>query len=394
LDFKKFIYDPIHGYIGLTEQELGIISTPIFQRLRYVKQLGTNFLVYPSATHSRFSHSLGAMHMMYRLSQRLNTLGMIGSDEIEALRLAALLHDVGHFPFSHCLEQPMQAACKDKKVSHEIFSVHLIEKSSISDKIVNHKPEEVSSMITKTCMNPIHSLLISSDLDADRLDYLLRDSHGTGVSYGFVDVDRLVNTLKIKDNHLAVEDKGRQALENYLLSRYHMYQVVYYHKTVVGFELMLQQVYAELLRQKKVYDFDTLCKLPEEDVVDFDDSYVLQKFKENRKEPGLIGELIYRFKNRQRLKRVKEIQAISISGHEKSEYSTIKLLFEKQSQKDLLVSKSGVPAEWIFFSQPKPLTILSASQDETAIHIIKENGDCKPIAEDEDSIISKLYRSS
>ena len=333
--------------------------------------------------------------MMSRLSERLNSLEMIEEDDIEALRLAALLHDVGHFPYSHCLEKPMQDACKDTKVSHELFSVHLIEKSSLKDKIVTYNPNEISSMIRKTCMNPIHSLLISSDLDADRLDYLLRDSHGTGVSYGFVDVDRLVNTLKIKDNHhLAVEDKGRQALENYLLSRYHMYQVVYYHKTVVGFELMLQKVYAELLRQKKVYDFDTLCKLSEEDVVDFDDSYVLQKFKENRKETGLIGDLIYRFKNRQRLKRIKEIQAISMSGHEKSEYSKIKLLFEKQSQKDLLVAKSGVPEEWIFYSQPKPLTILSAAQDETAIHIIKENGDCIPIAEDEDSIISTLYRSS
>lgn len=388
------MYDPIYGYVGLTEQELEIVNTLVFQRLHNIKQLGTAFFVYPGATHSRFSHSLGTMFLMDRVAQRLRELEIINStDEICKLRLAALLHDVGHFPFSHCLERPIRNHSYKNEGSHEKLSVHLIHNTSIKDKLDTYKPSDISSIITKKYVKqPIYSLLVSSDLDVDRMDYLMRDAHETGVSYGFIDVDRLIRTLVIDQDHLAIEDKGRQALENFLLARYHMYQVVYYHKTVVGFELMLQRIYEKLMEKNMAYDFDQICKLSEEELYDFNDSYVWQLLKEHRTDRKPLGELISRFRKRHRLKKVKDTQGISISGAEKPSYSKMNLI-EIPHQLKGLSRKSEVPIDWIFYSTPKPLAILSNADDETAIRVKKEDGTSIPIAQDTDSIISNLYDS-
>lgn len=235
---------------------------------------------------------------MGKVAQRLYELGKITSfDEIEKLRLAALLHDLGHYPFSHCLEKPIQKLSPKNEGSHEKLSVEFIHKTSIKDKLETFKPEEISSIISKeNIQHPIYSLLLSSDLDADRIDYLLRDAHATGVSYGFIDVDRLIGTLTVDEedgeDHLAIEDKGRQALENFLLARYHMYQVVYYHKTVVGFDLMLQKVYEELIKKGEAYDYDAICNLSEDDLCDFNDNYVWSLFIKHKKDTSFVGELI------------------------------------------------------------------------------------------------------
>jgi len=205
------VSDPIYGSVGITENELYVIETPVFQRLRHIKQLGASFFVYPSATHSRFSHSIGAMFIMGKIAERLYEIDHITDyDEVEKLRLAALLHDIGHYPFSHCLEQPIQKHSHNKEGSHEKLSVDFILKTSIKDKLdQNYNPQEIVSIINKTTTNHLYSVLLSSDFDADRADYLIRDAHATGVSCGFIDIDRLISTLTIANNHLAVEDKGR-----------------------------------------------------------------------------------------------------------------------------------------------------------------------------------------
>ena len=375
------------------------MNTVVFQRLHNIKQLGTAYFVYPGATHTRFAHSLGTLFMMNRVAQRLRELGIINDiDEICKLRLAALLHDIGHFPFSHCLERPIRRYAVKKhpgnsEVGHEQLSVHLIHNTRIKDELRPYRPDDIASIITKKYLKqPIYSLLISSDLDVDRMDYLMRDAHETGVSYGFIDVDRLIDTLVIHNDHLAIEDKGRHALENFLLARYHMYQVVYYHKTVIGFELILQRIYDMLLEKGLVYDFDQINKLNEEEFYDFNDNYVWNMLKEHKKDRKPLGELISRFRKRHRMKKVKDIQGISISGNEKPEYSKMNLI-EIPHQLRGLSRRSGVPADWIFYSTPKPLTILSSADDETAIRVVKEDGTSIPIAKDRDSIISNLYDS-
>jgi HD superfamily phosphohydrolase len=386
IKFEKLVYDPVHGYIGLTEQELKFVNTIIFQRLHNIRQLGTAFFVYPGATHSRFAHSLGAMCVMNKIAQRLAELEIIKDvDDVKKLRLAALLHDVGHFPFSHTLERPMRRR-------HEQISTYLIKNSCLKDCFDTYTPDEISSIITKEYVEkPVYSLLVSSDLDVDRTDYLMRDAHETGVSYGFIDVERLIRTITIdKDQHLAVEDKGRQALENFLMARYHMYQTVYYHKTVVCFELMLQRIYGKLMENKKAYSYEQICKLSDEEFYDFNDNYIWRLLRENQKDPEALGDLISRFRKRQRLKKIKEIQGISVSGKEKPEYSKLSLI-EVPYQLEGLSKQSGVPEDWIFYSKPKPLEILSKADDETAIRVVNEDGTSIPIAQDPTSIISVFY---
>jgi HD superfamily phosphohydrolase len=331
---------------------------------------------------------------MNKVAERLYEQGHISDfDEIEKLRLAALLHDLGHYPFSHCLERPIQNGSPKKEGSHEKLSVDFINKTSIRDKFLNFKPVEISSIISKENYGtPLYSLLLSSDLDVDRMDYLIRDAHSTGVSYGFIDIDRLIGTLTVDDEKfLAIEDKGRQALEDFLLARYHMYQVVYYHKTVVGFELMLQRVYQELMCEGKAYDYDAICKLSESDLCDFNDNYVWSLFAQNKGDTTYIGELIKMLRERKRLKKIKDIEGISISGNEGAEYTRMKLI-ELPLQLEGLSKQAAVPPEWIFYSAPKPLLILSNPDDETAIRVLKE-GSSVPIANDPASIIHSLYNS-
>ena len=390
----KLVYDCVHGYIELTAQEVKIIDTVVFQRLHNIRQLGTGFLVYPGATHTRFAHSLGTLHVMGKLAQRLNELGIIEDDEgIAKLRLAALLHDVGHYPFSHVLEIPTKKLNPNGEGDHENLSAHLIHNSCLKDSLDTFTPDDISSIITKKVVGkPFYSLIISSDLDVDRIDYLMRDAHATGVSYGLIDLQRLMRTITFDDDgHLAVEAKGRQALEHFLMARYHMYQTVYYHKTVVGFDLILQRIYEELIRRGKAYSYEEICKLSDEEFFNFNDSYVWNLLQENQ-EPPLLGELISRFRKRQRLKMIKEIHGIAISGRQEPNYSTLSLI-QKPNNLEWLSEQSSVPKEWIFYSLPEPLEILSNAYEERAVHVLDENGTSIPIAKDPHSVVSMLYNS-
>lgn len=394
LSFVKHIYDSIHGYIGVTEQELKVINTPFFQRLHNIRHLGTAYLVYPGATHTRFAHSLGTMNVMDKVAHKLAILGLLSSEEeIQILRMAALLHDIGHFPFSHALENPISRTSSDGKKNHESFSNHLIRYSGLKDAFETIKADEVASIIAKKYTgNNYYSLLISSDLDVDRFDYLLRDSHETGVSYGNFDVDRLIQTLLINEDEefLAVEEKGRQSLEQYLLARYHMYQTVYYHKTVISFRLLLERIYDIMMEEGIAYKYDDLLKLSPEDVCNFNDCYVwsLMCIPDIK---GTLKELIMRFKYRDRLKMIKEITAISISRLKTEEYSRLELI-NSSSHFNGLIEASKIPREWLFFFNPKPLEILSDPDGERAIRIRSEDGTYTPIANEEKSVISMLYQ--
>jgi HD superfamily phosphohydrolase len=253
LDAEKHILDPIHGPIPITSVELAIISNPIFQRLRNITQLGIASLVFPGATHNRFMHSIGTLYVMDNLLYNLRLQGMISIKEddcirvIQLMRLAALLHDCGHLPFSHIFEN------KYEGTGHEYFSRCIIEKSQLKDILNDYsiKPESIGALIQGNI--PIRDEnskdltelipLLHSDADADRMDYLLRDAYFTGVPYGKIDLNRIFNFITKKNGYICFHEKSQGALEDFLYSRYQMYKTVYIHKTVVCYELLLHKIY-------------------------------------------------------------------------------------------------------------------------------------------------------
>lgn len=226
IDWKwKIIRDPLYGYIGLTERETKLIDTEAMQRLKRIKQLGLIDNVYPSGIHSRFEHSLGALFVADRISQQLQ----ISDQEREVIRVAALLHDVGHGPFSHVFENILQIA-NGREIDHTDITLKIIETKEIAD-ILNDIKSNVQSIFREKEKESIEKDIISSALDADKLDYLRRDSYHTGVAYGMFDVERIIYMLGTdeKRTHLAVNEKGRDALESFRLARYLMHMNVYQH---------------------------------------------------------------------------------------------------------------------------------------------------------------------
>lgn len=250
----KSIYDELYGYIPVSEVELKIIETPIVQRLRRIKQLALAWYVYPGAVHTRFSHSLGVMHVTGILASKLIEEGFMRRDDYDVLRIAAILHDVGHAPFSHAIEMYMSNRFGMK---HEDLTTYIIENDPHLNEVFSKysvSAKEVASIIRGVHREPLYNMLLSSDLDADRVDYLLRDSLHTGVAYGMIDVDRILHTITVdEDGELAIPAKSVQAIENFYLARMHMYRAVYYHKTIAAFQVMMRHIYELLINELSEY---------------------------------------------------------------------------------------------------------------------------------------------
>ncbi len=240
----KYIYDEVHGYVPLSGVELRLVDTPTFQRLRRIKQLAQAWLVYPGAVHTRFSHSLGAMYLMDMIACKFVKLGIIPKDDVELLKVAALLHDVGHTPYSHAIEEYFY---RRFGVSHEDISYWIVtEDPHIRDVLNDYglEPREVAAIIQGRHREVTYNMLVSSDLDVDRLDYLLRDALHTGVKYGLIDLHRIVATLGVNDDgYITVPEKAVQAAESFYIARLHMYRSVYYHKTITSYQLLINAIY-------------------------------------------------------------------------------------------------------------------------------------------------------
>jgi HD superfamily phosphohydrolase len=234
------IRDPVHGYIRVTEAERDVIDTPFLQRLRRIHQLAGAYMVYPGAVHTRFDHVTGAMHVAGGIADALSLWFDLSPDSVQEIRLAALLHDVGHGPFSHTFEE----ALADKTTTtHEDISQRIIRETSIGDMLTRHgySPKKMSEFAVgkQATKPPFMNEIIAGGLSADIMDYLLRDSYFTGVEYGKVDVQRVIDSLRVADRHLAVDNAGLYAFEALLLARYEMFKAVYFHRTVRAAELML-----------------------------------------------------------------------------------------------------------------------------------------------------------
>lgn len=260
MDFNMEINDPVHGFIGLTDLEARIINSEPYQRLRRIKQLSGAHYVYPTAEHTRFGHCIGAMYLAGLVGRRL--LGQLGFGEevLQEVRLAGLLHDLGHGPFSHVFEEPLIER-QDK--NHEDVTEWIIKESVVGDIIEdggiqkNRIADLVRGRRTKK-MDSIVSGIAAGQVDSDKMDYLIRDSFYCGVNYGLVDIHRLIASVEIsEDFEMYFDIAARGALESFLVARYEMFLNVYYHKTVRSVEVMLIKLIAAADRVLNLTAFTT-----------------------------------------------------------------------------------------------------------------------------------------
>ncbi|HEY6223056.1 MAG TPA: HD domain-containing protein, partial [Gemmatimonadales bacterium] len=254
----EVIRDPLWDNITLDPGAIGLLDTPALQRLRYVRQLGHAFLVYPGATHSRFEHALGAFHLTQRALAALEARGeleLVKPHDRRAVVLAALLHDIGHYPFSHALEEAGFP-------SHEGQGAARLAESELRQALEREGgpglPAEIGALIRGRSESPVQGL-ISGTLDLDKIDYLCRDSRMCGVPYGTVDVDRLLASLTVVDGgdggagrEIGVQEKGASALESLLFAKYQMYRNVYWHHAVRSATCMFKRAARTAVRRGTV----------------------------------------------------------------------------------------------------------------------------------------------
>ena len=243
---EKVLRDPVHGYIHVNLQVIwDVINSSWFQRLRRIRQLGGAYVVYHCAEHSRFGHSLGVYELVRRMVYEVPDIeNALDEKEKVTAMLAGLLHDIGHGPYSHAFEGVT-------KSSHEVFTCRIIEENTEITKILENcckgLSKDVADVIRHESSNPLLSQLISSQLDADRFDYLLRDAYFTGTKYGEYDLERILRTMRVYEGkQLAIKESGVYAVENYIMARYHMYWQVYYHPVARSYETILHMLFKRL----------------------------------------------------------------------------------------------------------------------------------------------------
>src|SRR6185437_2848891 len=234
--FRKIINDPVFGFITIDDAFIfKIISHPCYQRLRRIHQMALAQLVYPGAVHTRLHHSLGAYHLMRDAIYELRSKGIsITDEEDQAAKIAILLHDIGHGPYSHALENTLI-----KNVTHEEITLMLMQK--LNDEF-DGRIQMAIEIFTNNYPKKFLHQLVSGQLDVDRMDYLIRDSFFTGVSEGVIGYERIIKMLTVYDGELMIEEKGINSIEKFLISRRFMYWQVYLHKTVLCAEKILVKI--------------------------------------------------------------------------------------------------------------------------------------------------------
>jgi len=355
------IIDPIHDFIRVYPHELSIIDSPIFQRLRRIRQLSGAHLTYPAAQHTRFEHSLGVMHIASQAGHALNEKGILQSDDIQILRLAGLLHDIGHGPFSHLFEEIIQ----EKKISHEDFGKEIILNSEIGDNLSNNGFDKklVTSIAFGHSKLQYMNEIVSGVLSADMMDYLLRDGYFTGAEHAKIDHKRITQSLDVHKRKLALERSALYSFESMMHSRYQMFKAVYFHKTVRAAEVML----IEALRLADdefgftTFNFNEFVKLTDEYVLSTLISSESSKLKRAR-------ELAQDYQNRKLLKCVYERILTSQTNLKKTRTDELRNEISKKSKIDeneIFIDSSVTPSI--------PLAP-SKNESKSIILITSENG--------------------
>lgn len=310
---EKVFKDPVHRYVHVRDRVIwDLIGTKEFQRLRRIKQLGTSYLTFHGAEHSRLNHSLGVYEIVRRILVNFEDRPKWNHEERLLCLCAALLHDLGHGPFSHSFEKVF-------KLDHENFTRAIIlgntEVNQVLSKVSAAFPQKVADVINKTYHDKLVVSLISSQIDADRMDYLQRDAYFTGVSYGHFDMERILRVMRPVEDQVVVKATGMHAVEDYIMSRYQMYWQVYFHPVTRSAEVILSKI---LHRVKELfqngYSFiaepDLLIpffeeKVSVEDYIRLDEAVVLYYFQMWAEESdAILSDLAHRFIDRKLFKYV------------------------------------------------------------------------------------------
>lgn len=383
---EKVFKDPVHRYVHVRDKVIwDLIATKEFQRLRRIRQLGTTYFTFHGAEHSRFNHSLGVYEIIRRIIDDVFDGRPEWDPEDRLLTLcAALLHDLGHGPFSHSFEKVFH-------LDHEEFTQDIIvgntEVNAILSKVNADFPTKVAEVIAKTYENKLIVSLISSQLDADRMDYLLRDAYFTGVSYGNFDMERLLRVMRPKEDQVVFKYSGMHAVEDYILSRYQMYWQVYFHPVTRSAEVILTKI---LHRAKELHDeyysfkhhpihFYSLFEdeLTLEDYLKLDEHIILYYFQMwQEEEDEILSDLCTRFVNRSLFKYVDFDPAKQFKVH-----SQLETLF-KQVGIDpnyylVVDSSSDLPYD---FYRP------GEEEERLPIHLLKKSGEIRELSRESDIV--------
>ncbi|WP_058308739.1 HD domain-containing protein [Gracilibacillus massiliensis] len=308
---EKVFKDPVHRYVHVRDRVIwDLIGTKEFQRLRRIKQLGTSFLTFHGAEHSRLNHSLGVYEIVRRILINFEDRPKWNREERLLCLSAALLHDLGHGPFSHSFEKVF-------KLDHEEFTRAIIlgdtEVHQVLSKVSKEFPQKVADVINKTYHDKLVVSLISSQIDADRMDYLQRDAYFTGVSYGHFDMERILRVMRPVEDQVVIKESGMHAVEDYIMSRYQMYWQVYFHPVTRSAEVILTKI---LHRVKELYGQNYKFKVKPTPFISFfeekvslvdyirlDEAVVLYYFQMWAEEDDpILSDLAYRFVNRRLFK--------------------------------------------------------------------------------------------
>ena len=362
------IIDPIHDFVRVNSNELKIIDTPIFQRLRRIRQLSGAHLIYPGAQHTRFEHSLGVMHIASMAGHALNEKGLVSSDNIQNLRFAGLLHDIGHGPFSHLFEELLQK----RKMSHEDIGRDIILKTQIGDLISANgfNKKLITELAFGDSKFQFMNEIISGALSADIMDYLLRDGYFTGAEHAKIDHNRLTYSLDVYKNKLALEKSALVNFETMMISRYQMFKAVYFHKTVRAGEVMLlESMYlAEEELGLSSISLDEYLKLTDEVILS-----KLLNLPERNSKLRIAKKIATDYINRNLFKSVFEV---SVTGNAITKK-------RMQSIREEVSKKSKVDINEIFVdSSNTPSIPLSPSKKESKSIIILERDGVKTTAKD------------
>jgi HD superfamily phosphohydrolase len=282
------IKDPVHGYVYITEAERQIIDSYPVQRLRRLRQLAGAEYVYPGANHTRFEHSVGVMHLAGLMAENPYLSKHFNEEAYQQIRIAALLHDVGHGPFSHIFEHLL---VKFLHKTHEDINVWIVQKSELKDIIrkLGYKPDEVAKLSVGWLHKPNRAFMdqiIRSAVDVDKLDFVIRDTYHTGAQYGYVDVFRLIQTLDVLDQNLAVDLGALSALESFILARVESFKSIYFHRVGRAAQLMLASAMELAKDELGLIGFKT----PEEYLA-YDDYTVWAMLKKSKKSRKIIDNL-------------------------------------------------------------------------------------------------------
>ena len=376
--FRKIINDPVHGFITIDDDLIfKIVAHPYYQRLRRIHQMAMAHLVYPGAVHTRLHHSLGAYHLMCNALSELKGKGIdITKEEEQAAKIAILLHDIGHGPFSHALENVLIEG-----MHHEAISVLLMEE-------LNRQFDGQLQMAIDIFNNnyPKHFLhqLISGQLDVDRMDYLSRDSFFSGVSEGVIGYDRIIKMLTVHNGELMVEEKGIYSIEKFIVARRLMYWQVYLHKTVLCAEQMLQRI---IKRAKHIKAFthlplnkfinEPIETVSLEEFCNLDDYDVLAAIKEWSTHSDKVLSFLCRGIINRDLLKVQYFNAPVEAA----------LLDEKNEAAQKKLNISNEDASWVVFTGEAASSTYNFVDEK--IHILFKDGTVKDISEVDDALINQ-----